>query len=139
MNALSFWGKAQPLNPDRGPQWHPLPYHCLDVAAVGEVLLTRHRGLRQSLFGLLDLPIEETIPVVCFLLCLHDIGKFARKFQAKVPALYPDLFRRRSHPGPRWPYRAVRPSYRTGRAMAGVATQRGEHDCAACQWRSRAA
>ena len=92
MNALSFWGKAQPLNPDRGPQWHPLPYHCLDVAAVGEALLARHRGLRQSLSGLLGLPIEDIIPVVCFLLCLHDIGKFARKFQAKVPALYPDCF-----------------------------------------------
>lgn len=92
MNALSFWGKAQPLNPDCGPQWHPLPYHCLDVAAVGEALLTRHRGLRQSLPGLLGLPIEEIIPVVCFLLCLHDIGKFAKKFQAKAPALYPDCF-----------------------------------------------
>lgn len=92
MNALSFWGKAQPLNPDRGPQWHPLPYHCLDVAAVGEALLTRHRGLRQSLLGLLGLPIEEIIPVVCFLLCLHDIGKFAKKFQAKAPSLYPDCF-----------------------------------------------
>ncbi len=90
MAALSFWGKAQPLEPGHGPQWHPLPYHCLDVAAVGEALLTRHRGLRQSLSGLLGLPSEETVSVVCFLLCLHDVGKFARKFQAKVPALYPD-------------------------------------------------
>ena len=27
-----------------------------------------------------------------FLLCLHDIGKFAKKFQAKVPDLYPVCF-----------------------------------------------
>ena len=27
-----------------------------------------------------------------FLLCLHDIGKFAKKFQAKVPNLYPVCF-----------------------------------------------
>ena len=27
-----------------------------------------------------------------FLLCLHDIGKFAKRFQAKVPRLYPDCF-----------------------------------------------
>ena len=27
-----------------------------------------------------------------FLLCLHDIGKFAKKFQAKVPDLYPACF-----------------------------------------------
>ena len=92
MNVLSFWGKARPLNPDRGPQWHPLPYHGLDVAAVGEALLTRHRGLRQSLSGLLGLPIEDLVPVVCFLLSLHDVGKFAKKFQAKAPALYPDCF-----------------------------------------------
>lgn len=92
MDTLSFWGKAQPLASVRGPQWHPLAYHCLDVASVGEALLARHRGLRQSLSGLLDLPSEETVSVVCFLLCLHDIGKFAKKFQAKVPALYPDCF-----------------------------------------------
>ena len=24
MNELSFWGKAQPLDPDRGPQWAPI-------------------------------------------------------------------------------------------------------------------
>ena len=92
MNALSFWGKAQPLAPERGPQWHPLPYHCLDVAAVGEALLYRHHGLRQSLSGLLGLPSQDFIPVLCFLLCLHDIGKFAKKFQAKVPVLYRNSF-----------------------------------------------
>ena len=92
MNEFSFWGKARPLDPDCGPQWHPLPYHCLDVAAVGEALLNRHHGLRQSLSGLLGLPSEDFIPVLCFLLCLHDIGKFAKKFQAKVPALYPGCF-----------------------------------------------
>ena len=92
MNELSFWGKAQPFAPERDPQWHPLPYHCFDVAAVGETLLTRHRGLRKSLPALLGLHVEEVIPVVCFLLCLHDIGKFAKKFQAKVPARYPECF-----------------------------------------------
>ena len=92
MNELSFWGKAQPLDPDRGPQWHPLPYHCLDVAAVGEALLTQHSGLRQSLLDLLGLPSEDFIPVLCFLLCLHDIGKFAKKFQAKAPTLYRNCF-----------------------------------------------
>ena len=76
-NTLSFWGKALPLEPGSGPQWHPLPYHCLDVAAVGEAVLTRHHGLRHSLSSLLDLPAEIAVPVTCFL-CVHDIGKFAR-------------------------------------------------------------
>ncbi|HZA28094.1 MAG TPA: HD domain-containing protein [Gammaproteobacteria bacterium] len=30
-----YWGKAKPDRED-GPQYHPLPYHCLDVAAVGQ-------------------------------------------------------------------------------------------------------
>ena len=92
ISVSSFWGKAQSFDPARGPQWHPLPYHCLDVAAAGEALLTRHRGLRQGLSRLLGLSGEETVPLACFLLCLHDIGKFAKRFQAKEPARYPDCF-----------------------------------------------
>ena len=41
---------------------------------------------------LLGLRGDEAAPVICFLLCLHDVGKFAKKFQAKVPCLYPDCF-----------------------------------------------
>ena len=92
MNLLSFWGKSQPLDLDRGPQWQPLPHLCLDVAAVGEATLNRHSGLRQSLPSLLDPIGEETIPIVCFLLCLQDIGKFAKKVQSKVPERYPCCF-----------------------------------------------
>lgn len=29
---LRYWGKAKPRI-SSGPQWHPLVYHCLDVAA----------------------------------------------------------------------------------------------------------
>ena len=89
---LSFWGKARPLDPDHGPSWHPLAFHSLDVAMVGETLLARHRGLGESLFRLLGVPHEEAAPLICFLLCLHDIGKFAKKFQAKAPNRYPDCF-----------------------------------------------
>ena len=92
MDILSFWGKARPLDPDRGPRWHPLAFHSLDVAAVGEALMARHHGLGESLFRLLGVPCKEASPLICFLLCLHDIGKFAKKFQAKAPDLYPDCF-----------------------------------------------
>ena len=92
MNLLEFWGKAQPRHEDGGPRWHPLAFHCLDVAAVGEALLERHRGLRDSLHGQLGLPAKEADALICFLLCLHDIGKFAKKFQAKVPDRYPACF-----------------------------------------------
>jgi CRISPR-associated endonuclease/helicase Cas3 len=29
-----YWGKADPKY-EAEPKWHPLVYHCLDVAAVG--------------------------------------------------------------------------------------------------------
>ena len=87
-----FWGKARPYGPDSGPQWHPLVYHSLDVAAVGEALLTKHRGLGESIRCLLGRPFQEMVPLIRFLLSLHDIGKFAKKFQAKAPDLYPDCF-----------------------------------------------
>lgn len=87
-----FWGKARPYGSDCGPQWHPLVYHSLDVAAVGEVLLTKHRGLGESICRLLGRPHQEMAPLIHFLLSLHDIGKFAKKFQAKAPDLYPDCF-----------------------------------------------
>ena len=88
-----FWGKAQPREPGRGPAWHPLVYHALDVAAVGEALLRRDKGLKEHISNLLGLKPADAAPVLCYLLCLHDIGKFAKKFQAKVPDLYPKLFR----------------------------------------------
>ena len=78
--------------PTAGPKWHPLVFHSLDVAAVGEYLLARHRGLDEGLSRLLGLPREDAAPLICFLLCLHDIGKFARKFQAKAPEWYPTCF-----------------------------------------------
>ena len=92
MDILRFWGKARPSDPERGPRWHPLAYHSLDVAAVGEVLLTSRRGLGTCFSRLLDVPRECVEPLICYLLALHDVGKFARKFQAKAPSHYPDCF-----------------------------------------------
>ena len=92
MNLLRFWGKAQPRDPDSGPQWHPLVFHCLDVAAVGAELLAHRRGPGEGLIRLLELHPEQATRLICYLLCLHDIGKFAKKFQAKVPHRYPDCF-----------------------------------------------
>ena len=67
-------------------------FHCLDVAAVGEALLCRHRGLRAAFANLMRLPQENVGRLLCFLLSLHDIGKFAKKFQAKEPRLFPKCF-----------------------------------------------
>ena len=91
MDVLHFWGKARP-HFDYGPRWHPLAFHGLDVAAVGDVLLSRDRGLAQRLSDLLGVPPEPARLLLRRLLCLHDIGKFAKRFQAKEPRLYPNCF-----------------------------------------------
>ena len=90
MDFLAFWGKARPQDPDSKQVWHPLAHHSLDVAAVGEALLMDDPQMCDRLARLLDLPPEDSVRLIRFLLCQHDIGKFARKFQAKVPALYPN-------------------------------------------------
>ena len=89
---LSFWGKAQPRDQLRGAAWHPLVFHCIDVAAVGEALLEKDRGLLERISGLLGLDESVALPILRHLLCLHDVGKFAKRFQAKAPDHYPHLF-----------------------------------------------
>ncbi|MDR3515116.1 MAG: CRISPR-associated helicase Cas3' [Azospirillaceae bacterium] len=69
-----FWGKAHP-EPEGGTEVHPLSAHSMDVAAVAVLLSRRLPGLDPRLLG--------------FLVSLHDIGKFSRPFQAKVPAAWP--------------------------------------------------
>ena len=92
MDIVDFWGKAQPIPADWNPQWHPLVFHSLDVAAVSAVLLTRHYKLADHLSGLFGLCPHDTTSLVSWLVSLHDIGKFAKRFQAKVPCHYPDCF-----------------------------------------------
>ena len=88
---MQFWGKAQPL-PNAGARWHPLVFHCIDVAAVGNQLLQADRALCERLCRLLGLDAVELVRLVPYLLSLHDIGKFAKGFQAKVPERYPACF-----------------------------------------------
>lgn len=41
------------------------------------------------LFDRLELDGSETEVLFCFLLALHDLGKFSKPFQAKAPQFYP--------------------------------------------------
>lgn len=85
-----YWGKASP-RPAKGPAYHLLPYHGLDVAAAGLCLL------RQNVFGLeslgeaAGLPRDEFFFLQSFFKANHDLGKFARGFQNLVPDLSPAL------------------------------------------------
>ncbi|MCU7928272.1 MAG: CRISPR-associated helicase Cas3' [Candidatus Thiodiazotropha sp. (ex Dulcina madagascariensis)] len=81
-----YWGKTA-----EDGRYHLLPYHCLDVAAVGEIFLCRNTHVRQRLAEMLSLDETKFISLAKFFLGLHDIGKFARHFQALQPDLYHKL------------------------------------------------
>lgn len=79
-----YWGKAAYDQTDE-LGCHLLPYHCLDVAAVGQRLLEKHHPLRktlQRLTGLTEKDLHASLPT---LLALHDLGKFSSSFQALRP------------------------------------------------------
>ncbi len=77
-----YWGKAvKPGQVVSGAQYHLLPYHSLDVAAVGQVLLQQHPFLRKRLATLMGVTEEDATQWCIFLLGIHDLGKFAESFQ----------------------------------------------------------
>lgn len=85
MAALHFgyWGKARPLDIG-GAEYHLLPYHCFDVAAVGVTFLKRSPALR-ALFAR-TLALDADAPLYAwfaFCLAIHDLGKFAESFQGQ--------------------------------------------------------
>ncbi len=55
-----YWGKANSED-EKGVAYHLLPYHCLDVAAVGKYLLQTHHPIRQGLTLLTGLKENELI------------------------------------------------------------------------------
>jgi CRISPR-associated endonuclease/helicase Cas3 len=57
---------------------HSVPHHSLDVAASAAVLLEAFRP-----------PVDVPTAPLITLIALHDLGKFTRPFQAKVPELWP--------------------------------------------------
>ncbi|MCW5622378.1 MAG: CRISPR-associated endonuclease Cas3'', partial [Burkholderiales bacterium] len=84
-----YWGKALD-NSGITPEYHLLPYHSLDVAAVGHEFLSAHPSFLRSLQTQLGIDDEETcLAWAVFFLALHDLGKFSEAFQN----LRPDLLR----------------------------------------------
>lgn len=100
---FGYWGKARPVE-GADAAFHLLPYHCLDVAAVGVTYLRRAHGLRQWLQRELQCADEKALlDWVTFWLVLHDLGKFSEAFQSQ----HSDLFKivRGRAPDPAKPYR----------------------------------
>lgn len=98
MSFMSYWGKASEAGHVR-PTWHPLAYHCLDVAACGQVLLDVQPALLSALVRSSAVPADGLKAWLIFLLALHDLGKFANGFQALRPDLWLKL-QGRSGPPP---------------------------------------
>lgn len=84
--ATRYWGKADPAYP-ADPKWHPLVYHCLDVAAVGVEYLRRAPAQRR-LFAVALGGEAGLEGWVAFWLALHDLGKFTEAFQGQRADLF---------------------------------------------------
>lgn len=75
-----YWGKARKEG-EAGTPCHLLPYHSLDVAAVGKVYLDRHAALRSDWAARLGISEETLADWYVFFLSQHDLGKFSHRFQ----------------------------------------------------------
>jgi CRISPR-associated endonuclease/helicase Cas3 len=78
---FKYWGKAKKSMDGGEHDYHLLPYHCLDVAAVGRCLLAEDKAITKDLAELLDVTPKQIQSLVVFFLALHDLGKFASAFQ----------------------------------------------------------
>ena len=85
-----YWGKTRSDN-ETDPAYHLLPYHCLDVAAVGSILLNPEESLCLRIAAQLEVEPGWLRDFFVFCLALHDMGKFSRAFQGLKTDLSPDL------------------------------------------------
>lgn len=79
-----YWGKTA-IDPRAPQQYHLLPYHCLDVAAAGLVLIQRDPHLFRLFAESTRLPEDAIVKFIPHFLALHDIGKFSVRFQNLKP------------------------------------------------------
>lgn len=86
-----YWGKKNNREGWQGDQYHLLPYHSLDVAAVGYHLLSPERSLCRDIAQFLGIKPSLLQRIFVFILCVHDLGKFTSAFQGLCSEL-PDQF-----------------------------------------------
>lgn len=80
-----YWGKADENYPSE-PKWHPLVYHCFDVAAVAAAWWSQSPVIRRCFRFAFDCPdaAEDRLRAwVLFFVALHDLGKVDVRFQLK--------------------------------------------------------
>ncbi|AMO57730.1 CRISPR-associated helicase/endonuclease Cas3 [Endozoicomonas montiporae] len=79
--SYKYWGKAKYEPDHHSSEYHLLPYHCLDVAAVADLWLSESGSLLSQISRHLNTPPEQAKSVVLFFILLHDLGKFDARFQ----------------------------------------------------------
>ncbi len=88
-----YWGKADPKYTGE-QKWHPLAYHCLDVAAVAATWWDSNPALLDKFCIAFTCSVNELPRLrawVLFFVALHDLDKFDLRFQLKAPEVFPAL------------------------------------------------
>lgn len=78
---FKYWGKAKKSPEQTSSDYHLLPYHCLDVAAVADVWLSESRILLKQIALQINCSEDSAKAIVLFYVLLHDLGKFDARFQ----------------------------------------------------------
>jgi CRISPR-associated endonuclease/helicase Cas3 len=91
-NYFKYWGKAAGDKENGELKYHFLVYHCLDVAAVGRVLLERNSFLFDKISSLTSLKSDVLFSLMIFCLLLHDVGKFSEVFQNIFKDRFKEIF-----------------------------------------------
>ena len=89
---FKYWGKTNKQLEQLTAGYHLLPYHCLDVAAVGQSILRANKKLTSDLADFLELTHLQFSNFFCFMLTLHDLGKYASSFQKLYSAGADNLY-----------------------------------------------
>lgn len=76
------WQKVS--DSDKYNTYHLLPYHCLDVAAVGQEWWKQSKIIRNRFSAISGKCEAEVYAWIMFFIALHDLGKFDVRFQLKV-------------------------------------------------------
>ena len=85
---FDYWGKTR-QDGDTWT-WHPLVYHCLDVAACADAILAREpESTRERVATIFGLDWENARAWLLLVVACHDLGKACPGFQAKWPNLLP--------------------------------------------------
>jgi CRISPR-associated endonuclease/helicase Cas3 len=94
---FNYWGKADPTYQGE-PKWHPLAYHCLDVAAAAAAWWDQSTAIPHAFASAFSVDKKHTSQLrawVLFFTALHDIGKLDVRFQLKsketLPKCWPEL------------------------------------------------